>query len=152
MKTYIIARYIYLFVPFISWAAAQLLKPFFNYLIHRKWNYKMFWQSSGMPSSHSSTVMSLATIIGLREGLSSPFFAIAITFALIIMYDARGVRQASGKHASYLNSIMDDVNNLLNKGISYERFKTELGHSTNQVAAGGVLGFLIALLFYNIIG
>jgi acid phosphatase family membrane protein YuiD len=151
MNDHFAARYAYILVPFFSWAIAQFMKPFFYYLAERKWNLKLFWQSSGMPSSHSSTTAGLTTIIGLREGVTTSVFAAALTFTMIVMYDAKGVRKASGQHAAYLNTIMDDINAFFRKGMTHERFKTELGHSTNQVAVGALLGFLVGFVFEHFI-
>ena len=65
--------------------------------------------SGGMPSSHSSFVTSLATLVGIERGFNSTDFAIVAVFALIIMYDATGVRRAVGKQAAILNQILDDI-------------------------------------------
>ncbi len=71
--------------------------------------FSRLFTSGGMPSSHSSFVTSLATLVGIERGFNSTDFAIVTVFALIIMYDASGVRRAVGKQATILNKILDDL-------------------------------------------
>lgn len=139
--------FIYIIVPFIAWLLTQWLKPVFEYLRTGNWNFKIAKGSGGMPSSHSSTMIALTTIIGFGRGLDSESFAIALVLSLIVMYDARGVRQAAGSHAIYLNQIKDELHDLLGKAFTIEGFKTNLGHTSIQVAVGGFLGLIIGIIF-----
>ncbi|SCH11693.1 MULTISPECIES: divergent PAP2 family protein [unclassified Romboutsia] len=100
--------------------------------------------SGGMPSSHSSFVTSLATLVGLERGFNSTDFAIVVVFALIIMYDASGVRRAVGKQATILNQIVDDVHH--GKHIEQEKLKELIGHTPVEVWMGAILGVLVALV------
>lgn len=94
-----------------------------------------------MPSSHSAFVTSLATGIGLYEGFDSTMFALATVFALIVMYDASGVRRAAGKQARVLNAIIEDLNR---RELHPERLKELLGHTPFEVVVGALLGILMA--------
>lgn len=100
--------------------------------------------SGGMPSSHSSFVTSLATLIGLEKGFNSTDFAIVVVFALIIMYDASGVRRAVGKQAAILNQIVDDVHH--GKHIKQDKLKELIGHTPVEVWMGAILGIVVALV------
>jgi len=100
--------------------------------------------SGGMPSSHSSFVTSLATVVGLEKGFNSTDFAITAVLALIIMYDAAGVRRAVGKQAIILNQIVDDIQH--NKPIEQNKLKELIGHTPMEVWFGGLLGVLTALV------
>ncbi len=100
--------------------------------------------SGGMPSSHSSFVTSLATLVGLERGFNSTDFAIVVVFALIIMYDASGVRRAVGKQATILNQIVDDVHH--GKHIEQEKLKELIGHTPIEVWMGAILGIVVALV------
>lgn len=97
--------------------------------------------SGGMPSSHSSTVVALAVVIGFQEGFSSSIFALAVIFATIIMYDATGVRQAVGVQAKLLNDYF--------KGIRHETalLNELVGHTEFQVFVGLLLGLAVGLLW-----
>ncbi len=99
--------------------------------------------SGGMPSSHSSFVTSLATLVGIERGFNSTDFAIVCVFALIIMYDASGVRRAVGKQAEILNQIVEDLHN--HKPIEHQRLKELVGHTPIEVLFGAILGILTAL-------
>jgi acid phosphatase family membrane protein YuiD len=97
-----------------------------------------------MPSSHSALVTSLATASGLQFGFGSGYFAIASVLALIVMYDARGVRQESGQHARILNQILREL--FSGHAISERELKELLGHTTTEVFVGAVVGIVYTLL------
>ena len=101
--------------------------------------------SGGMPSSHSSFVTSLATVVGIEKGFNSTDFAIITVLALIIMYDASGVRQAVGKQATILNQLIEDWQK--KKEIKQEKLKELMGHTPKQVFFGALLGIIIGLIF-----
>lgn len=95
-----------------------------------------------MPSSHSAFVTSLATAIGMTVGFDSVLFALSFAFAMIVMYDASGVRRAAGKQAKVLNAILEDLNR---RELHPERLRELLGHTPFEVVVGALLGILIAL-------
>lgn len=131
-------------VSFVSWFLAQLLKVFLTLLTKKKLDFSRFVGSGGMPSSHSSFVTGLATSMGIMKGFQSPEFALAIVFALIVMYDAAGVRMAVGKQARILNSIVDDFQKHKKDPLSEKRLKELIGHTPVEVVAGAILGITIA--------
>lgn len=131
-------------IAFAGWFIAQTLKVIHTLLTERRLNFRRFVGAGGMPSSHSAFVTSLATAIGQREGWDSPVTALAWVFAMIVMYDAAGVRQAAGKQAEILNQIVDD---LYHGGrVREDRLKELLGHSPFEVVVGAALGVLVAVL------
>jgi uncharacterized protein len=127
-----------------AWFIAQLLKIILTFHKTKKIDITRFVGSGGMPSSHTSFVMSLATAIGKMYGWSSPLFALSISFAFVVMYDAAGVRRAAGYQAKVLNMIIDDLAH--HKPLGNERLKELLGHTPKEVLAGALLGILIAQL------
>ncbi|MDI6870031.1 MAG: divergent PAP2 family protein [Bacillota bacterium] len=132
-------------VSFLAWFIAQSLKVVHTLVKEKRLNFRRFVGAGGMPSSHSAFVTSLATAIGQRTGWASPVTALAWVFAMIVMYDAAGVRQAAGKQAEILNQIVDD---LYHGGrVREDRLKELLGHSPVEVLAGAALGVVIAALF-----
>jgi acid phosphatase family membrane protein YuiD len=95
-----------------------------------------------MPSSHSALVASLATAVGLKSGWDQPLTAVTLIFAVIVMYDAAGVRQAASRQAIILNKMLDE---LFEDGeIHQERLKELLGHTPVEVFVGAALGVAIA--------
>lgn len=98
-----------------------------------------------MPSSHSAMVTSLVTAIGIIEGWQSTVFALALCFALIVMYDASGVRRSVGIQATILNQMIVELNND-NPELQFKRIKEFIGHTPFEVLAGAALGVLIGFL------
>lgn len=98
-----------------------------------------------MPSSHSAVTMCLAVMIGKSEGFESPIFALALILAIVVMYDAAGIRRAAGKQASLLNKIVNTP------GLStiqvQERLVEVLGHTPVQVFVGAIIGIVVGLIF-----
>ena len=139
-----------LVVALLACFAAQGLKVIIELIKDRTVNFRHLVSTGGMPSAHSALVGALATGIGQTMGWSSPEFAIACLFAVIVMYDAAGVRQAAGKQAKILNQITDelfqDEHNL-----NEEKLKELLGHTPFQVVVGLALGITISMLSYRII-
>ena len=98
-----------------------------------------------MPSSHSAVVTSLTVLIGKSEGLDSPIFALSFIFAMVVMYDAAGVRRAAGKQAHLLNKIIETPG-LTNVEVQ-ERLVEVLGHTPLQVIVGATIGIIVGLIF-----
>ena len=96
----------------------------------------------GHAKLHSAFVMALSTSIGRLQGWDSPLFAIAISYAFVVMYDAAGVRRAAGKQAEILNIILKDV--IEHKVLKEERLKELIGHTPVEVIIGAILGVIIA--------
>ena len=132
-----------------GWFTAQIIKVFLGIIREKKFNFKWFVGTGGMPSSHAAGVAALAISVGLSCGFNSALFAIALIFAIVVMFDAQGVRQATGTQAEVLNKIIDDI--YYKHGIREERLKELIGHTPFEVLAGAVVGILVALIFYKIV-
>ena len=99
-----------------------------------------------MPSSHSATVCALVVSTAFCYGVSAFEFAVSFVLAAVVMYDAIGVRQETGKQARLLNMILEQDLFKLNNHQFQERLKEFVGHTPLQVFAGAVLGILLAVL------
>lgn len=136
------------------WAAllanllAQTLKLLLYYRLEGRIQWERFLDTGGMPSTHSATVSALALAVGLREGFGSSLFAVALVFALIIMYDAAGIRRAAGMHAKLLNQLMEELSQVVKLGPQRGPLKELLGHTYLEVLAGALLGAGVALLLH----
>ncbi len=138
----------FFFTAFWSWFTAQLIKVILGVIRERRFNFKWFVGSGGMPSSHAALTTGLTTSIALYEGFDSGLFAIAFVLTVITMFDAQGVRRQSGKQAEALNKILDDIYS--QRGLQEEPLKELFGHTPLQVFAGSFLGIAVALLLYRI--
>ncbi|MBE9118992.1 divergent PAP2 family protein [Lusitaniella coriacea LEGE 07157] len=138
-----------LLVALIACLMAQVLKLFIELIRHGSVSLRYLVSTGGMPSAHSALVSALATGVGQVKGWASSEFAIACLFAVIVMYDAAGVRQAVGKQARILNQIIDEMFQE-GKELDEERLKELLGHTPFQVLMGLILGISISLCAGNL--
>ena len=129
-----------------SWLVAQVLKTIIHLIVYKKLEFERLVGDGGMPSGHSATVASLATMCGLTFGLQSVEFAITAILAVIVCHDATGVRRETGKHAVILNELLQS----LEKGEPMD-LKELVGHTPLQVFAGMMIGIGNALLMYFVI-
>ncbi|MGF1523500.1 MAG: divergent PAP2 family protein [Leptolyngbyaceae cyanobacterium] len=134
-----------LIVALAACLIAQALKVVFEFAQHGKVNLRVLVETGGMPSSHSALVTALACGIGQTLGWASPAFAVTTVFAVIVMYDAAGVRQAAGKQAKILNQIIDELFREKPE-FNEDRLKELLGHTPVQVIVGSVLGLAVSCL------
>jgi acid phosphatase family membrane protein YuiD len=134
-----------LLVALVACFVAQGLKFLIQVIQHRKLNVQVLVTTGGMPSSHSALVTALASGIGQTLDWTSPEFALATVFAIIVMYDAAGVRQAAGKQAKVLNLMLDELFSE-KPDFNQDRLKELLGHTPVQVLAGSALGITISWL------
>lgn len=137
----------FLLTAVISWFIGQVLKTIIHWIIYKKLDLRRMFGDGGMPSCHSATVTSLATITGLNFGFASFEFAIATILAIVVCHDAMGVRLETGKQAVILNEIIKAFDDLsTNEKLPEVKLKEFVGHTPIQVLAGIVLGFGLALL------
>jgi hypothetical protein len=135
------------FAGFWSWFLAQTVKVALGVMRERRFNFRWFVGSGGMPSSHAALAAGLTTAIGLSHGFESGLFAMAFAFAVITMFDAQGVRRQSGRQAAALNRMLDDL--YAQKGIQPEPLKELFGHTPVEVFAGGLVGIFVALFIVS---
>lgn len=134
----------YLYIPFLVWLCIQIFKVIYDLIVTKKFNFKRILGAGGMPSSHSAVVTCLATLVGRNEGVDSLIFAMSVIFAMVVMYDAAGVRRAAGKQAHLLNKIIETP------GLSgvevQERLVEVLGHTPLQVFVGAAIGIIVGVI------
>ena len=130
-----------------AWASAQCVKVLLGVIRERRFNFRWLIGTGGMPSSHAAGAVALATSCGMHLGFNSVAFALAAVFALVTMFDAQGVRRATGLQAEILNKILEDI---YWKGkIESMRLVELIGHTPIQVFTGALIGCLLSIFFYN---
>ena len=133
-----------------GWLVAQILKTIIYGILNKTFDPERMVGSGGMPSSHSATVTALATASGIQYGLGSFEFAVSAIVAIIVMYDARGVRRETGKQAELLNDIIKIFEDMGRSEISaHDKLKEFVGHTPLQVVMGALLGLFIAVIMYS---
>lgn len=134
----------YLVIPFATWLIAQLSK-----FVGRAWqgdvNWRLLYNSGGMPSAHSAVVTSLAATALIIGGGTSPLFGIAVWLAAIVMYDSFGVRRSSGDQTKAINAIIANLDIKGGRGEAPWRLREIFGHQPSEVLAGAILGLIVSL-------
>ena len=126
---------------------AQVLKVIYFLIVHKKFNFKIFTTTGGMPSAHSAVVISLSMTVGYNLGLNSIPFAIALGYAFIVMYDAAGIRRSAGKIAATMNRVMEDFY-AHRPSAAGEKLKELLGHTPFEVFVGAIVGCIVSYVIH----
>lgn len=125
-----------------AWTVAQGIK-FLRQLIRTgEIDFYYFVSTGGMPSAHSALVSALATCVGILYGIGSTLFAVTVIFALIVMFDAQGVRRAAGLQARMLNEIVEELRKH-HHWPERRRLAELLGHTRHEVFVGMTLGIAV---------
>ena len=125
-----------------AWGIAQVIKVPLEYILHHDWDWSLLVSAGGMPSSHAALVVGAGASIGMQEGLGSPLFALAVILAMVVIYDAIGVRRQAGDHARVLNLMIDEL--LTGHPLAEKELKEVLGHTPREVVGGVLLGLVVA--------
>lgn len=146
-----------LWTALIAIALAQVIKIPLAFFATRKLNMSLLTSTGGMPSSHSAAVTGVSTAIAIEHGLDSSLFAISAVFAVVVMFDATGVRRHAGYHATVLNQLVLDFNRLVEevktwpKKENEQKLKELLGHQPIEVFFGALLGIILAFVLYPLL-
>jgi uncharacterized protein len=133
-----------------GWILAQALKIPIDYLRGHQWHWALFFAAGGMPSSHSALVTSTAMAVGLHYGFDNPVFGVATALAMIVVYDATGIRRQAGMQAQKINILVEEL--LQGHPISEEHLREVLGHTPLEALGGVLLGLAIATVFWLLFG
>ncbi|TET25222.1 MAG: divergent PAP2 family protein [Dehalococcoidia bacterium] len=141
-----------LVIPISAWALSQILKVFVSTVRRRRLDLWILARGGGMPSSHTALVCALATVVAITQGFGSVFFAITVILAMVVMYDAAGVRQAVGRQSFILNRIVKELMDKRPRGEVERDLREFIGHTPFQVIIGAALGIFIAWLWLALSG
>lgn len=125
-----------------AWALAQVAKLPIEYARTRRWNWVLLLRAGGMPSSHSALVTAAAHGIGLAAGFHTPAFALAVVVAMVVIYDATGIRRQAGRHAEIINAMVRDL--VEGHPLRQGQLREVLGHSPLEAVVGALLGIVVA--------
>lgn len=133
-----------------AWSIAQIVKVPLEYFQTRSWNWALLLRAGGMPSSHSALVTAIAHATGLFNGFDQPVFALAVAVAMVVVYDATGIRRQAGRHAALINAMINDLAS--GHPLKEEQLREVLGHTPLEALGGVVLGVVIAQIAWFIWG
>lgn len=133
-----------------SWSLAQIFKVPIEFFGTRRWNWALLFRAGGMPSSHSALVTGIAHATGLFVGFDSAQFALAAAVAMIVIYDATGIRRQAGIHAARINALVNDL--VSGHPLKGEQLLEVLGHTPLEALGGVILGLIVAHLTWLLWG
>lgn len=134
-----------------AWALSQTIKVLIGLIRKRQIDLRYFVSSGGMPSAHSATVSALATAVAMVEGIDSVAFGISVILAVIVMYDAAGVRQSVGRQSIILNRIIAELRDRRPIAEMEHNLRVFIGHTPFQVIVGSAMGIILAWLWFTFI-
>lgn len=141
---------IVIIIALTSWSLAQIIKVPLEYIRTKRWDWALLLRAGGMPSSHSALVASAAHAIGLVSGFDTPVYGIAIVVAIVVIYDATGIRRQAGKHAEIINAMIRDLAS--GHPLQQKQLREVLGHTPIEALMGTILGLVtstVLWLFWN---
>lgn len=136
--------YPFIVVPLLTGIFTQMVKFALSVIRHRKVEIKYLFTPGHMPSSHTSFAVSLVTVVGYYAGIDSIDFAIAVCLAYVVIYDAMNIRIHIGRNGAAINRMVKELNLS-----GYPELKERVGHLPQEVAVGGVLGFLFSMFLIS---
>lgn len=131
-----------------AWLTADALKVIIILVRHKVLDWRRFFGTGGMPSSHTAFITALTTCIGLSEGMQSPIFGLALGLTILTSVDAAGLRRSAGLQAEVLNQIVADL--YKDKDVKPPRVKETLGHTLTEVLAGAAVGVAVPFLLFPV--
>lgn len=138
-----------LIAALIAWTTAQVLKLPMDYILNKKWDWRVLWGPGGMPSSHTAIATASSLAIGLYHGFHTPLFALSITLTLIVVYDATNVRRQAGIHAKWINLLVEEI--ITAPDTQKKKLREVLGHTPFEAIMGVILGITVTMLYYWLI-
>ncbi len=133
-----------LIAALLAWTIAQIVKLPIEFFRHGHWNWSLLFSAGGMPSSHSALVTAVAHAIGLTQGFGSGAYALGVVLAMVVIYDATGIRRQAGRHAEIINAMVQDL--VEGHPLREEQLRVVLGHSPAEALVGMLLGLGVAQL------
>ena len=131
----------------VSGLLAQLMKVVVAFYHTRKLRLERFFDTGGMPSSHTALVTTLTIGVALENGISSPIFSVVLIFSMYVVFEAAGLRQEVGKQARVLNELVDDL--LETHHLNTSRLKELVGHTWGEVTVGFLVGLAVAVVAFR---
>jgi uncharacterized protein len=135
-----------LIAALVAWVIAQAIKVPVDYMRHRHWNWAILLSPGGMPSSHAALVTAAAHAIGLFFGFDRPLFALAVVVAIVVVYDATGIRRQAGLQAALINAMIRDLAS--GHPLKSEKLREVLGHTPLEALGGVLLGLVTAQVIW----
>jgi acid phosphatase family membrane protein YuiD len=79
----------------------------------------------------------------LHIGFDSPLFAVAVALAMVVVYDATGVRRQAGMQAQKINILVEEL--LKGHPVNDQTLREVIGHTPLEALGGVLLGLVVAV-------
>ncbi|NLA54238.1 MAG: divergent PAP2 family protein, partial [Clostridiales bacterium] len=125
---------------------AQFLKVIIDWAVNRTFNFRRTFGMGGMPSSHTAFLVSLTSMVAMREGMGSVAFAISTALMMVVVYDAMGVRLQTGKQSQVINRMLHRML-VEGKPLGEAELQELIGHTPTEVFSGAIIGLIVPIFF-----
>lgn len=133
----------YIIAGMAGWVVSQLSKYVVaSFKVGKLASVRQLYLSGHMPSAHSATVIAVLVVIGLKDGIGSGLFGLALVFASVVLYDAMMVRRSSGEQGIAITGLIKET------GSKVPLPRVAIGHTPLEVAVGSLLGFVVGVATY----
>ena len=133
----------YITAGLAGWVISQLAKYVVASIKSRKLaSLRQLYLSGNMPSAHSATVIAVLVVIGLKDGVESGLFGLALVFASVVLYDAMMVRRSSGEQGIAITALIKEGKSAVPLP------RVAMGHTPLEVAVGSLIGFIVGVAVY----
>ncbi len=135
----------YIIAGVAGWVISQLSKYVVaSFKVGKLASVRQLYLSGHMPSAHSATVIAVLVVIGLKDGIGSGLFGLALVFASVVLYDAMMVRRSSGEQGVAITGLIKETNSKVPLP------RVAIGHTPLEVAVGSLLGCIVGIVTYYI--
>ncbi|MFC1632529.1 divergent PAP2 family protein [Patescibacteria group bacterium] len=138
-------------IPILVGGVTQVMKGIVKSWRAKELRLKYLFDYGDFPSTHTSFVISVVTVIGFHEGISSTIFFLAVALAVIIIRDAWSFRRKVSRYGEVLNNLRPTLSKKQHDAIHGVRIEERLGHNFYEIFGGAVFGFFLSWLFYWIL-
>ena len=141
------------FIVLLVRAIIQFFKIIIDSIVEKRICIDHIFISWWFPSFHTWVASSVTVLALLADGIFSITFAIALTFSMLIAYDAMNIRYQTWKHAEYLNALRRDLQEnflMVQQPQKKSKLKERLWHTPMEVMWGFLFGVILTFVFYYI--
>jgi len=125
----------YVIIPLLCLVMCQLIKIIIESIKNKRISFKRYiGGSGGIPSSHTTLITSITTLIGIDNNFEGALFGLSIVVLYIVCYDSIKLRNEVEKHSKILNKMTN------------ENLQEEIGHDLIEVIVGLLFGIIVTLL------
>lgn len=135
----------YIIAGMAGWIVSQLSKYVVaSFKVRKLASLRQLYLSGHMPSAHSATVVAVLAVIGLKDGIGSGLFGLALVFASVVLYDAMMVRRSSGEQGVAITGLIKET------GSPVPLPRVAIGHTPLEVAVGSLVGLFVGIATFYV--